>query len=164
MQAVGRLPGALAEPEERSDRDLIAAAKKGSHLAFEALVRRYSERAYRVAYRVVQDADAADEVLQEALIKAYWGLPRFEFRSTFYTWLYRIVINLALDRRRQAKRPPPSSGRMRWPSSWIRTLGRSLPHAGARYMSLCRRESRSYLPGSVRSCSCERSTTSRTQK
>ncbi|MEE9281404.1 MAG: sigma-70 family RNA polymerase sigma factor [Myxococcota bacterium] len=109
VQAVGtlgRLPGILAEPEERCDRDLIAAAKKGSHSAFEALVRRYSERAYRVAYRVVRDADAADEVLQEALIKAYRGLPRFELRSTFYTWLYRIVVNLALDRRRQAKRAP----------------------------------------------------------
>ncbi|MEE8314601.1 MAG: sigma-70 family RNA polymerase sigma factor [Myxococcota bacterium] len=109
MEAVGMLgtlPGVLAEPEERSDRDLIQAAKKGSHPAFEALVRRYSERAYRVAYRVVRDSDAADEVLQEALIKAYRGLPRFQFRSSFYTWLYRIVVNLALDRRRQAKRAP----------------------------------------------------------
>ena len=101
---LGQLPGILAEATESSDRDLIQEAKKGSHTAFEALVRRYSERAYRVAYRVVRDPDAADEVLQEALIKAYRGLPRFEFRSSFYTWLYRIVVNLALDRRRQTKR------------------------------------------------------------
>ncbi len=103
---LGQLPGVLAEATESSDRDLVLEAKKGSHSAFEALVRRYSERAYRVAYRVVRDPDAADEVLQEALIKAYRGLPRFEFRSSFYTWLYRIVVNLALDRRRQAKRAP----------------------------------------------------------
>ena len=103
---LGQLPGVLAEATESSDRDLVQEAKKGSHSAFEALVRRYSERAYRVAYRVVRDPDAADEVLQEALIKAYRGLPRFEFRSSFYTWLYRIVVNLALDRRRQAKRAP----------------------------------------------------------
>ena len=103
---LGHLPGILPEATESSDRDLILEAKKGSHPAFEALVRRYSERAYRVAYRVVRDPDAADEVLQEALIKAYRGLPRFEFRSSFYTWLYRIVVNLALDWRRQTKRAP----------------------------------------------------------
>lgn len=76
-------------------------AQQGSHAAFEELVRRYSERAFRAAYRVVRDADAAQDVLQEALIKAYRGLRGFELRSAFYTWLYRIVVNLALDRRRR---------------------------------------------------------------
>jgi RNA polymerase sigma-70 factor (ECF subfamily) len=103
---LGQLPGVLAEPAESSDVDLVRQAKRGSHPAFEALVRRYSERAFRVAYRVVRNPDVAEEVLQEALIKAYRGLPRFEFRSSFYTWLYRIVVNLALDRRRQGKRAP----------------------------------------------------------
>lgn len=103
---LGQLPGVLAEPRDSSDVDLVRQAKRGSHSAFEALVRRYSERAFRVAYRVVRDPDVAEEVLQEALIKAYRGLPRFEFRSSFYTWLYRIVVNLALDRRRQEKRAP----------------------------------------------------------
>jgi RNA polymerase sigma-70 factor (ECF subfamily) len=50
---------------------------------------------------VVRDTEAAEEVLQEAFIKAYRGLRRFECRSSFYTWLYRIVVNLALDRRRR---------------------------------------------------------------
>ncbi len=103
---LGQLPGVLSEPRDSSDVDLVRQAKRGSHSAFEALVRRYSERAFRVAYRVVRDPDVAEEVLQEALIKAYRGLPRFEFRSSFYTWLYRIVVNLALDRRRQEKRAP----------------------------------------------------------
>ena len=69
-------------------------------------MRRYSERAFRAAYRVVRDQQAAEEVLQEAMIKAYRALPRFEARSSFYTWLYRITVNLALDRRRRGKREP----------------------------------------------------------
>ncbi len=109
MEAVGtlgHLPGIASTAEERPDVELIKAARKGDHAAFESLVRRYSERAYRAAYRVVRDSDMAEEVLQEALIKAYKGLARFEFRSSFYTWLYRIVVNLALDRRRRAARAP----------------------------------------------------------
>jgi len=104
----GRLPGlARSGPEAAlSDADLIRAAQANSHAAFETLVRRYSERAFRAAYRVVRDQQAAEEVLQEALIKAYRALPRFEARSSFYTWLYRITVNLALDRRRRGKRAP----------------------------------------------------------
>lgn len=85
----------------RNDRDLVQEARQGSHAAFEELVRRHSERAFRAAYRVVRDPDTAEEVLQEALIKAYRGIRNFESRSAFYTWLYRIVVNLALDRRRR---------------------------------------------------------------
>jgi RNA polymerase sigma-70 factor (ECF subfamily) len=104
----GRLPGMARTGAEagRSDAELISAAQGNDHVAFETLVRRYSERAYRAAYRVVRDQQAAEEVLQEALIKAYRALPRFEARSSFYTWLYRITVNLALDRRRRGKRAP----------------------------------------------------------
>jgi RNA polymerase sigma-70 factor (ECF subfamily) len=82
---------------------LVREAQEGSHEAFEALVRKYSERAFRVAFRVVRDEELAADVLQEALIKAYRGLRKFENRSAFYTWLYRIVVNLALDRRRRER-------------------------------------------------------------
>jgi RNA polymerase sigma-70 factor (ECF subfamily) len=92
----GRKPGS-----ETPDLQLIEEARRGSNAAFEQLVRRYSERAFRAAYRVLRDADAAQDVLQEAFLKAYRGLRRFECRSGFYTWLYRIVVNLALDRRRR---------------------------------------------------------------
>ncbi len=90
-----------ASEGERSDRELVREAQSGSHAAFEELVRRHSERAFRVAYRIVRDEELARDVVQEALIKAYLGLRRFEARSAFYTWLYRIVVNLALDRRRR---------------------------------------------------------------
>ena len=96
-------PGAEAEAP---DLELVQLAQKGDHAAFEALVRRYSERAYRAAYRVVRDSSQAEDIVQEALIKAYRGLRKFEARSSFYTWLYRIVHNLALDRRRRERRAP----------------------------------------------------------
>jgi RNA polymerase sigma-70 factor (ECF subfamily) len=98
----------LAAPAvgQRSDAELIREAQKGSHRAFEELVRRYSERAYRAAFRVVRDAQIAEDVLQEALLKAYRSLRSFESRSSFYTWLYRITVNLALDRQRREKRAP----------------------------------------------------------
>ncbi|MBW2279509.1 MAG: sigma-70 family RNA polymerase sigma factor [Deltaproteobacteria bacterium] len=89
--------------QDRPDRELVQEARDGSHAAFEALVRRYSDRAFRAAYRVVRDESEAEDVLQEALIKAYRALRNFESRSSFYTWLYRIVVNLALDRRRRSK-------------------------------------------------------------
>ena len=91
---------------ETPDLELVRLARRGDHAAFEGLVRRYSERAYRAAYRVVRDQSQAEDIVQEALIKAYRGLRRFESRSSFYTWLYRIVVNLALDRRRREKRAP----------------------------------------------------------
>jgi RNA polymerase sigma-70 factor (ECF subfamily) len=91
---------------ETPDLELVRLAREGDHRAFEALVRRYSERAYRAAFRVVRDPHQAEDIVQEALIKAYRGLRKFESRSSFYTWLYRIVVNLALDRRRREKRGP----------------------------------------------------------
>jgi len=91
---------------ERSDHELVQDARGGDHQAFEALVRRYSERAFRAAYRVLRDPSSSEEILQEAFIKAYKGLHGFESRSSFYTWLYRIVVNLALDRRRSEARAP----------------------------------------------------------
>jgi len=98
----------LAAPAagQRPDAELIREAQKGNHRAFEELVRRYSERAYRAAFRVVRDAQIAEDVLQEALLKAYRSLRSFESRSSFYTWLYRITVNLALDRQRRDKRGP----------------------------------------------------------
>jgi RNA polymerase sigma-70 factor (ECF subfamily) len=91
---------------EKSDPELVRDARSGDRQAFEALVRRYSERAFRAAFQVLREASQSEEVVQEAFIKAYRGLRGFESRSSFYTWLYRIVVNLALDRRRRESRAP----------------------------------------------------------
>ena len=65
------------------------------------LVERYQGRAYRLALRVLRDEDQARDVVQDAFLKVYGSLDRFEGRSGFYTWLYRIVMNLCLDRKRR---------------------------------------------------------------
>jgi RNA polymerase sigma-70 factor, ECF subfamily len=93
-------------PEEVADAELVQQCRGGSNDAFGILVRRYSERAFRAAYRVVRDPHQAEEIVQEGFIKAYRALESFESRSSFYTWLYRIMTNLALDRRRREQRAP----------------------------------------------------------
>ena len=98
--------GARPSATDPTDTQLIHAVQRGDQGSFAILVRRYSERAYRAAYRVVRDPHQAEEIVQEALIKAYRGLDGFELRSSFYTWLYKIVVNLALDRRRREGRAP----------------------------------------------------------
>ncbi len=83
------------------DAEAIRLASKGDHDAFRVLVERYQARAYRLALRVLRDEDAARDAVQDALIKAYTSLPKFEGRSSFYTWLYRLVMNQCLDHKRR---------------------------------------------------------------
>jgi RNA polymerase sigma-70 factor (ECF subfamily) len=98
---------ALATP---SDAEVIARARKGDHDAFRVLVERYQERAYRLALRVLRDEESARDVVQEGFFKVYRSLDRFEGRSGFYTWLYRVVMNLCLD----AKRRDRSNRHVEW--------------------------------------------------
>ncbi|MGI8805880.1 MAG: RNA polymerase sigma factor, partial [Thermoleophilaceae bacterium] len=72
--------------------------------AFEELVRRYADRLYAVVLRLCTDAHEAEEVTQEAFLRAWRGIERFEDRSQFFTWLYRIGVNEA--KRRSQRRPP----------------------------------------------------------
>jgi RNA polymerase sigma-70 factor (ECF subfamily) len=65
------------------------------------LVERYQGRAYRLALRVLRDEEQARDAVQDAFLKAYVNLGRFEGRSSFYTWLYRLVMNLCLDAKRR---------------------------------------------------------------
>lgn len=87
--------------EEPSDLEAVAGAKAGDPEAFRLLVERYQGRAYRLALRVLRDEEKARDAVQEAFLKVYRSLDRFEGRSRFYTWLYRIVVNLCLDMRRR---------------------------------------------------------------
>lgn len=84
--------------------ELVAAAKRGDHEAFRALFQRYHRRAYSLAYGVVHNQDDALDVVQDAFIKAHRYLDKFEGNSSFYTWLYRIVMNLCIDHIRRKKR------------------------------------------------------------
>jgi RNA polymerase sigma-70 factor, ECF subfamily len=87
------------------DMQLVERARAGNRLAFEELVRRHADRLYAVVLRFVADADAAEEVTQETFLRAWRSIDKFELRSQFFTWLYRIAINEA---KRGAQRRPPA--------------------------------------------------------
>lgn len=86
------------------DKELVARAQAGDHDAFRALFQRHHRRAYSLAYGVLHNADDALDVVQEGFIKAHRYLDRFEGASSFYTWLYRIIMNLSIDHLRRQKR------------------------------------------------------------
>ena len=90
--------------EQEEDRELVEKAAGGDHRAFRILVERYQQRAYGIAYGVLRDSDQAMDVAQDAFVKVYKKLPEFEGRAKFYTWLYRIVMNLCIDRKRKMAR------------------------------------------------------------
>jgi RNA polymerase sigma-70 factor (ECF subfamily) len=86
------------------DRELVDAARRGDREAFRTLFERYNRRAYALALGMLRQPDDALDVVQDAFIKAHKHLDRFEGTSSFYTWLYRIVMNLAIDQLRKRKR------------------------------------------------------------
>lgn len=83
---------------------LVERSQSGDRAAFEELVRRHADRLYAVVVRVVADDEEAQDVTQEAFLRAWRGIGRFRGRSQFFTWLYRIGINEA--KRRVGRRPP----------------------------------------------------------
>ena len=92
--------------DPRDERALIARARAGDESAFAQLVTEHSARVYGALRRFGLDPAEADEVAQEVFLRAWRGLARFEERSQFSTWLYRIAFNEA--QRRLARRPPPT--------------------------------------------------------
>jgi RNA polymerase sigma-70 factor, ECF subfamily len=103
--AAGR--GQAASVGHVDDRDLVEAARRGDRDAFKTLFQRYHRRAYALALGVVRNPDDALDVVQDGFIKAHRYLDKFEGTSSFYTWLYRIVMNLAIDHLRKQKRARP---------------------------------------------------------
>ena len=83
------------------DREAIRRVQAGETEAFEVLVEKYKRKAFRLAFQVLRDQEEALDVAQEAFVKAFRALPKFKGDSAFYTWLFRITMNLALDRKRQ---------------------------------------------------------------
>ena len=85
---------------------LVRRVQSGDKRAFDVLVLRYQGKVLKLVMRYVRDAMEAEDVAQEAFIKAYRALPGFRGDSAFYTWLYRIVINTAKNTLVSAKRRP----------------------------------------------------------
>ena len=88
---------------KKAEEQLIARARRGSRAAFGELVRIYRDRVLALAYDLTGNYTDAQDVAQEAFIKAYRGLIRYQGKSAFYTWLYRITVNQARDLLRKRK-------------------------------------------------------------
>ena len=97
-----RMRGSLAAQSNRiDDTSLIREAQQGNRAAFEVLVRHYDRSVLRLALHLTGSESDAQDVYQEAFLKAYKNLGSFRFECSFYTWIYRIVTNLCLDHLRK---------------------------------------------------------------
>src|SRR2546421_8608332 len=99
---------AMEEPEKATpapvpDLDLVRAAQKGDGAAYDELVRRYQERIYATVYHMTSNHEDANDLAQEAFIKAFHALKSFKGGSSFYTWVYRIAVNKTINFLKQRK-------------------------------------------------------------
>ncbi|HKY35696.1 MAG TPA: sigma-70 family RNA polymerase sigma factor [Polyangiaceae bacterium] len=88
---------------ERTDRELVTAAREGDTEAFGLLVRRHQRRVYRLAVHLLKSGAEAEDVTQDTFVRAYGALDRFDGRSEPFTWIYRICVNLSLNALRSRK-------------------------------------------------------------
>src|SRR5204863_2325802 len=86
-----------------TDKALVRFAQDGDTRAFDELVHRYSNKVYRLAFKILHHEEDAAEALQDAFLSAYRGLPNFKSQSTFSTWLYRIATNASLMKYRKRR-------------------------------------------------------------
>ena len=86
------------------EKELVERFQNGEQEAFNELVIRYQGKIYNLVYKYVSNSETAKDLSQEIFIKAYRALPNFKRQSAFYSWLYRIAVNLCIDFIRQQKR------------------------------------------------------------
>lgn len=102
------------ETDETDEKRIVARARSGDEEAFRRLVSSHSQDLFRLAYRLTGSRENADDVVQEAFLRACRSLHRFDARSRFGTWLHRIAVNCAMDHLRRAQREAgrrdPSAG------------------------------------------------------
>jgi len=96
--------GRTGQLANSGDEELVRLAQRGDRRAFEELVERHKQKAYHIAFGFARDREEAKDLSQEAFLKAFTYLKNFDGRSSFYTWFYRIVVNVCLDYKRRAKR------------------------------------------------------------
>lgn len=92
---------------EATDEELMAAVAAGDRRAFQALVGRHQGRAFRIAFRMTRNKADAEDVTQEALLRVWTNAASWRPTAAFGTWLYRVVVNLAIDRQRAMQRRGP---------------------------------------------------------
>jgi RNA polymerase sigma-70 factor (ECF subfamily) len=86
------------DPEAATDEDLVRACVAGDRAAFDQLVTRHQRQVYRLCYRFVGNHEDAAELAQDAFVRAYRALRKFERSAAFTTWLHRIAVNVCLNR------------------------------------------------------------------
>src|SRR5437899_12966673 len=99
---MGTIQPRVSEPVS-DELALVQAAKGGDVAAFEELVKRYDRNVFRIAQNITQNREDAEDVVQDAFLKAYQNLKQFQGNSKFYTWLVRIAVNEALMKLRKRK-------------------------------------------------------------
>ena len=103
---MNRMPQSVESARAIAESDAIAVERTlaGDRDAFRALVERHSQSVFRLAYRMTGNQQDAEEVVQEAFLRAYQKLKQFESRANFGTWVYRIAANYSIDRMRQRQK------------------------------------------------------------
>jgi RNA polymerase sigma-70 factor (ECF subfamily) len=99
---MGAIQHKLGDPASE-EQVLVQAAKAGDDSAFDQLVRRYDRNVFRIAQHITQNREDAEDVVQDAFLKAYENLNQFQGNSKFYTWLVRIAVNEALMKLRRRR-------------------------------------------------------------
>jgi RNA polymerase sigma-70 factor (ECF subfamily) len=99
---MGNIQPKLSEPVSE-ELALVRAAKVGDMQAFEELVKRYDRNVFRIVQHITQNREDAEDVVQDAFLKAYRNLEQFQEQSKFYTWLVRIAVNEALMKLRRRR-------------------------------------------------------------
>lgn len=89
---------------EASELDLVRRIRQGDAEAFQPIVETYSRRLFKAAWRVLGDAEAAEDAVQEAFLRAWRAFSTFDERAELATWLYRIAVNAAVDQARSRRR------------------------------------------------------------
>ena len=101
-ETASKAPG--TEASGQNDRELVDRVQQGDDAAFKELFDRYHRRAFAVAFGVVKNKQDALDIVQDAFIKVHRHIKSFQGSSSFYTWLYRIVMNLSIDHVRRNKK------------------------------------------------------------
>lgn len=104
--AGGAAEGARNKPAGPADRDLVRQAQRGKKEAFEELVRRHQNRVFAVARGILKRQEDVEDISQQVFVKAYFALKKFDQRSAFTTWLYKITVNECWDLLRKRKVRP----------------------------------------------------------
>ena len=99
----------MVDPQNCRDEELVALCQQGRRECFEPLVRRYMQKAFHIAFGFTRDTETAKDLSQDAFLRAFSRIKQFDSRSSFYTWFYRILINLCLDHARH-------NGKVSWQS------------------------------------------------